>query len=131
MRYLVGIDNGGTFSKAAVFDEDGKQVSVASAGTIMITPKPGYMERDMEQLWQVNVKAVREAIQQSGIDPKNIAGVSFSGHGKGLYLTGKDGRPVYNGILSTDSRAWEYIDKWYAAVSYTHLLVEAGSAGGG
>lgn len=114
MRYLVGIDNGGTFSKAAVFDEDGNQVSVASAGTIMITPKSGYMERDMEQLWQVNVKAVREAIQQSGIDPKNIAGVSFSGHGKGLYLTGKDGRPVYNGILSTDSRAWEYIDKWYA-----------------
>ena len=24
MKYLVGIDNGGTFSKAAVFDEDGK-----------------------------------------------------------------------------------------------------------
>ena len=27
MRYLVGIDNGGTFSKAAVFDEEGNQVS--------------------------------------------------------------------------------------------------------
>ena len=23
MRYLMGIDNGGTFSKAALFDEDG------------------------------------------------------------------------------------------------------------
>ena len=26
MKYLMGIDNGGTFSKAALFDEDGKPV---------------------------------------------------------------------------------------------------------
>ena len=79
MRYLVGIDNGGTFSKAAVFDEDGNQISVASVGTVTITPKPGYTERHMEQLWQVNAEAVRNAIAKSGIDPKQIAGVSFSG----------------------------------------------------
>ena len=33
MKYLVGIDNGGTFSKAAVFDEDGRQISAASVPT--------------------------------------------------------------------------------------------------
>ena len=33
MKYLMGIDNGGTFSKAALFDEDGKQISVASVPT--------------------------------------------------------------------------------------------------
>lgn len=113
MKYLVGIDNGGTFSKAAVFDEDGNQISVDSVGTSTITPKPGYTERDMEQLWQVNAQAVRGAILKSGIHPKDIAGVSFSGHGKGLYLVGQDGKPAYNGILSTDSRAWNYIETWY------------------
>lgn len=113
MRYLVGIDNGGTFSKAAIFDEDGNQISVASEGTVTLTPKPGYTERDMEQLWQVNAKAVYAAIEKSGIDPKQIAGVSFSGHGKGLYLIDGEGKPAYHGILSTDSRAWEYIEKWY------------------
>lgn len=40
MKYLMGIDNGGTFSKAALFDEDGKQISVASVPTVTITPKP-------------------------------------------------------------------------------------------
>ena len=39
MKYLMGIDNGGTFSKAALFDEDGKQISVASVPTVTITPK--------------------------------------------------------------------------------------------
>lgn len=113
MRYLVGIDNGGTFSKAAVFDEDGNQISVASVPTVTITPKPGYTERDMEELWEVNTQAVRKAIEKSGIDPQQIAGVSFSGHGKGLYMVGYDGKPSYNGIISTDTRAWAQVQRWY------------------
>lgn len=112
MRYLMGIDNGGTFSKAALFDENGVQISVASVPTVTLTPKPGYTERDMEELWQVNAKAARQAIEKSGIDPKEIAGVSYSGHGKGLYLVGKDGKPAYNGIISTDARAWAYVKQW-------------------
>ncbi len=112
MKYLMGIDNGGTFSKAAIFDENGHQISVASVPTVTITPKPGYTERDMEELWQVNAQAVKVAIEKSGINPADIAGVSFSGHGKGLYLVGKDGKPSYNGIISTDARAWAYVKKW-------------------
>lgn len=112
MKYLMGIDNGGTFSKAAIFDENGTQISVASVPTVTITPKPGYTERDMEELWEVNASAVRQAIERSGIDPKDIAGVSFSGHGKGLYLVGKDGKPSYNGIISTDARAWQCVKTW-------------------
>ena len=112
MKYLMGIDNGGTFSKAAIFDENGQQISVASVPTVTITPKPGYTERDMEELWQVNAQAVKEAIEKSGINPADIAGVSFSGHGKGLYLVGKDGKPSYNGIISPDARAWAYVKKW-------------------
>ena len=88
MKYLMGIDNGGTFSKAAIFDENGMQISVASVPTVTITPKPGYTERDMNELWEVNAEAIRKSIEKSGIDPKNIAGISFSGHGKGLYLVG-------------------------------------------
>jgi len=113
MRYLLGIDNGGTFSKAAIFDENGTQISVASVPTVTLTPKPGYTERDMDELWRVNAEAIRGAIQKSGIAAEDIAGVSFSGHGKGLYLVDKDGKPACNGILSTDARAWAYIQKWY------------------
>ena len=60
MRYLLGIDNGGTFSKAAVFDEDGKQISVASVPTVTLTPKPGYTEKDLDELWEVNAQAVHK-----------------------------------------------------------------------
>ena len=112
MNYLVGIDNGGTFSKAAIFDEEGRQISVASVPTVTITPKSGYTERDMDELWKVNAEAVRKSIEKSEINPADIAGVSFSGHGKGLYMVGKDKKPSYHGIISTDARAWEYVERW-------------------
>ena len=113
MRYLLGIDNGGTFSKAAIFDEDGNQISVASVPTVTLTPKPGYTEKDLDELWNVNAQAIRTAIEKSGLDAADIAGVSFSGAGKGLYMIGYDGKPSYNGIMSTDTRAWAQIERWY------------------
>lgn len=29
-------------------------------------------------------------------------------------MVGYDGKPSYNGIMSTDTRAWEQVEKWYA-----------------
>ncbi len=112
MKYLMGIDNGGTYAKAALFDEKGRQISVSSRLVSNVHPKPGYSERDMEELWVSNREAIRETLEKSGVLPSQIAGISFSGHGKGLYLADSSGRPARNGILSTDSRAWEYVEKW-------------------
>lgn len=113
MAYLLGIDNGGTVSKAAIFDENGNQIAVAGMITEIITPKSGYMERDLEKLWEVNAAVIKEVITKSKINPEEIAGVSFSGQGKGLYMLDENGVPVYNGILSSDMRAWKYVKKWY------------------
>lgn len=111
-QYVIGMDNGGTSSKAAVFDLKGTQLSSASRSTPMITPKSGYTERDMEDLWQANCACIRESIEKAGIEADQVIGLAVCGHGKGLYPWGKDGKPAYNGIISTDSRAWKYPKKW-------------------
>lgn len=112
MRYLMGLDNGGTFSKAAIFREDGVQIASKSAAVSLFTPAPGFRERDLEELWQANAAVMRGAIEESGISPQDIAAVSFSGHGKGLYLVDKDGKSLGHGILSTDSRADDIVSRW-------------------
>lgn len=112
MPYLMGIDNGGTFVKAGIVDENGRIVAVAKEPVCNRTPKPGFTERDMDELWAQNAKVIRGALERSGIDPGEIRGVSFSGHGKGLYTVDEAGRPAYPGILSTDTRAWEYVKRW-------------------
>jgi L-xylulokinase len=111
-EYVLGIDNGGTVIKAALFTLEGKESSVASRQTLVLTPRPGYTERDMEDLWGQNCGCIRQVIADSGIPPGAIAGVAVCGHGKGLYPWGKNGGPAYNGIISTDNRAWQYPEKW-------------------
>ncbi len=112
--YFMGIDNGGTLCKTVIFDQEGNEVAVASARLNMLTPAAGFTERDLEELWAANCKVIREVIFNSGLRPEDIKGVACTGHGKGLYLWGKDDRPCYNGIVSTDSRAWKYPEKWAA-----------------
>lgn len=112
MRYLMGIDNGGTFSKAAIFSEDGTQIAAKSAAVSLYTPNPGFRERDLTELWEANASVIRGVLEESGIAAKDIAAVSFSGHGKGLYLLDKQGKPLGRGILSTDTRADDIVAKW-------------------
>jgi L-xylulokinase len=112
INYYLGIDNGGTLCKAVIFDAKGSEVASSSGKLTMITPQAGFTERDMDELWNINCKVIREAISKAGIDGQQIKGVACSGHGKGLYLWGKNDKPCYNGIVSTDGRAWMYPEKW-------------------
>lgn len=112
MRYLIGLDNGGTSTKAAIFDLNGNEIATVGRQTKMIVPKPGYTERDMEELWRANCECIRLALEKGGISGTDVLGIAVCGHGKGLYPWGKDGKPAYNGIISTDNRAWKYPERW-------------------
>ena len=72
MKYFMGLDNGGTTTKAALYDAKGNEIGVASRDTRMITPKPGYTERDLEELWEANATAIRQTIEKSGISYPNL-----------------------------------------------------------
>jgi L-xylulokinase len=110
--YFLGIDNGGTMSKAAIYDACGKELSVAACRVPQLTPHAGWSERDMERLWTDTALVIRKAIAQAGISPAQIRGLACTGHGNGLYLLDRSGNPLRNGINSNDERAQAYIDNW-------------------
>lgn len=112
MNYYLGIDNGGTMTKASLYTADGKEVKTASVSTKMITTRPDFTERDMDEMWEANCSVIRRVLELTGVNAAEIACIACCGHGKGLYLWGKDGKPVRNGIISTDNRAWEYPRRW-------------------
>lgn len=112
MNYYLGLDNGGTSTKAAIFNEKGQEIASAGMDTAMLIPRPGFTERDMDEMWEANCQVIRESLKKAGLSGTDIRCVSVCGHGKGLYLWGKDGRPVRNGIISTDNRAWRYPLTW-------------------
>lgn len=103
--YLLGIDNGGTVCKAAVFDTEGRQILKKGIQIPLTVNENGHTERDPHIIIEKNFELIKSITDE--LDGE-IVGVGLSGHGKGLYMLDKAGKPLGNGIGSTDSRALSY-----------------------
>ncbi len=111
--YLLGIDNGTTTTKATLFDLDGNEIAVSSGRDVKTShPEPGWAEQSMEEIWLATASAIRNCLERAAVDPANIAGVSLSGHGGGVWLLDKSGVPVRPAIIWLDGRAKPYLDRW-------------------
>ena len=82
-QYLIGLDNGGTMSKAALYDLSGKEIAVCSRKTALLQPEPGFTERNCEEMWAANVGAIRAVLEQSGISGEEVIGIAATGPGNG------------------------------------------------
>ena len=102
--YLLGLDAGNTVIKAVLFDLEGRQLAVQAMDGQSSTPAPGYVERDLGELWRNAQATIRGCIEKAGVRADEIAAVGCAGHGNGLYLLDKSDEPLL-GIQSLDSRA--------------------------
>ncbi|MEC9344122.1 MAG: FGGY-family carbohydrate kinase [Pseudomonadota bacterium] len=102
--FLLGLDAGNTVIKAVLFDNRGRQVAMHGLDGHTRTPEPGYVERDLDELWANASEAIRCCIDTAGIEPARIAAIGTAGHGNGLYLLDGEGTALI-GIQSLDTRA--------------------------
>lgn len=109
---VIGIDAGGTMTKAALFDLSGRELACARRKNVMAFPHPGWTERDPDRMWNAAAEAVREVLSVSGKSAADVAAVSVAGYGSGLYVLDRAGNPVRPGIVSTDSRAASLVAEW-------------------
>ncbi|WEY37676.1 FGGY-family carbohydrate kinase [Paraburkholderia sp. SUR17] len=111
-HYLVGLDAGNTMTKAVLFDLQGREIGAERRRNPIRFSAPGHTERDADRMWQDSAEAIRALLENAGVAAADIAAVSTSGYGAGLYLVDERGNPTRPGIMSTDSRARDVIDGW-------------------
>ncbi|MFO7936269.1 MAG: FGGY-family carbohydrate kinase [Kiritimatiellia bacterium] len=114
MDYLLGIDNGGTATKAAIFDLRGNMLASESRNIKIIDSGSGWSERNMESMWRDTCLVIREALSAAQISPDAIICIACTGHGNGLYLIDSKGHPVRHAINSMDQRAGSIVESWRA-----------------
>ena len=112
MSFFLGIDCGGTFIKATIFSQNGELIASLRESVEVISEKAGYAERDMDKLWAVCAKVIKNTIQKSGIEAQSIKAVGISAQGKGAFLLDKDKKPLGRAILSSDQRSLEIVKQW-------------------
>ena len=107
-QYLLGIDIGGTGSKAGVFTIEGKLVGTGYGEYQMISTVPGQAEHDAEAWWEATVQAVRDAIRDVPADRILAIGIGCT---NGLVAVDRQGKPLRPAIMLWDQRALPEVDR--------------------
>lgn len=78
-KYYIGFDNGTMGTKVAIYADDSTLVAEAYRPHEILYPKPGWAEMEPEQFYRVAVEGIRECLQKSRIDPRDVRAISASG----------------------------------------------------
>jgi len=110
--FLVGCDVGTGGTKAVVMALDGTVLGSHYIEYPLITKKEAWerypgakAEHDPEWYWNAVADTIRVAITQSGVDAKEIRGVSISALSPACILVDKDLNPLQNAHIWMDRRA--------------------------
>jgi glycerol kinase len=76
---LLGIDEGTTAVKAALFDEELRPVAHARRVVAVTHPAPGLVEQDPEEIFEAVVQAVAEVLERTGGRTVLAAGLDHQG----------------------------------------------------
>lgn len=105
--YLLGIDIGTYESKGVLVRMDGSLAASAVQAHELLIPHQGWAEHDPEKTWWGDfVSLTRSLLNQSQIDPKEIAGIGISAIAPCMLPVDKNGNPLRMGVLyGVDTRA--------------------------
>jgi len=112
-KYVAGVDAGTTGVTVMIADTAGKVVGTAYREYPCVFPHPGWVEQDMELMWQRIAEASREVIATTGVDPKEIASLGLSSQRGTFVMVDNDIKPLANSIVWSCGRAPKEVE-WIA-----------------
>jgi glycerol kinase len=116
MKYILALDQGTTSSRAIVFDQEGRVVSLAQREFRQMFPQPGWVEHDAREIWATQHGVALEAMESSGADAKAFVGLGITNQRETTVLWDRaTGQPVANAIVWQDRRTAQRCDALRAA----------------
>ena len=99
-KYIIALDQGTTSSRAVIFDETGSVCASHAIEFPQIYPKPGWVEHNPQDIRDSQLKALKAAVEKSGIDVRSIAAIGIANQRETTLLWEKDsGKPLTNAIV--------------------------------
>ena len=107
MKYALAYDIGTTGVKTCLFEigSNIRLIAGESEGYPLYVLPDGGAEQDPDEWWSAMCNTTKAVIKATGVDPKQIDGISFCSQAQGLVLVDKDGKPVRRAMSYMDQRA--------------------------
>lgn len=103
--YVLAIDQGTTSTRAMIFDAELAVRGVAQQEFAQHFPQSGWVEHDLEDIWQSVLATGRAAIAEAGIDPAAIGAIGITNQRETTAVWNRrTGEPVHRAIVWQDRR---------------------------
>ena len=103
--HVLAIDQGTTSSRAIVFDERFRPVSIGQQEFAQHFPSSGWVEHDPQDLWRTTLSTAREALEKAGLGAADIAAIGITNQRETtLVWDRRDGRAIGPAIVWQDRR---------------------------
>ncbi len=79
MKYLLGVDFGGSSSKATLIDQNGQVIGVDSCEYPMLFPNNGWVEQNMDDVYNAFKKNIVNILAITGVASEDVVALSLSG----------------------------------------------------
>ncbi|MEM0900096.1 MAG: glycerol kinase GlpK [Pseudomonadota bacterium] len=114
--FVLAIDQGTTSSRAIVFDDQQHIVGTSQKEFTQHFPKSGWVEHDLDEIWQTVVETCRGAISDAGISVADIAAIGITNQRETVAVWDKvTGEPAAKAIVWQDRRTSSYCSDLKAA----------------
>ncbi|HEX4718667.1 MAG TPA: glycerol kinase GlpK [Thermoleophilaceae bacterium] len=102
---ILAIDQGTTGTTCMVFSDDGKVAGRAYREFQQHFPRPGWVEHDAGEIWDVTETVAKEAIADARVEARDLAAIGITNQRETVVAWDKDtGEPLANAIVWQDRR---------------------------
>ncbi len=107
---ILAIDQGTTGTTCMVFDEEGRVAGRAYSEFEQHFPRPGWVEHDAAEIWDVTVKVAKEAIDDAG--SPDLRGIGITNQRETVVAWDRDsGEPLHHALVWQDRRTAQRCDE--------------------
>ncbi|MDQ4041451.1 MAG: FGGY family carbohydrate kinase, partial [Actinomycetota bacterium] len=102
---ILALDQGTSGSTAIVFDSDGRPAGRAQREFEQHFPRPGWVEHDATEIWEVTRRVGSEALSDAGIEGGDLAGIGITNQRETVVAWDREtGEPVHRALVWQDRR---------------------------
>jgi glycerol kinase len=78
MPFVLSLDEGTTSARAALYDEQGRNVAMESAPVECRYPQAGWVEQDADEIWNAQLYAARLLLDRAGVPASQIVAAGIT-----------------------------------------------------
>jgi glycerol kinase len=102
---ILAIDQGTTGSTCLVFDEEAELVGRAYSEFAQHFPRPGWVEHDAAEIWEVTQGVAAEALDEAGVGPGELRAVGITNQRETVCVWDPaTGEPLHRALVWQDRR---------------------------